>query len=76
MGLLFIILTVITAIDLLLGGVMAQRNVWRWIFYMNIPIGGLCMVIISVFFRASYCKETFVERLRCIDYFGTGILVA
>lgn len=32
--------TVGAALGPLLGGLIASKTTWRWIFYINIPIGG------------------------------------
>ncbi|MDJ0388655.1 DHA2 family efflux MFS transporter permease subunit [Roseomonas sp. E05] len=55
----------------LLGGVITSALSWRWVFYVNLPIGILALVLIAAGLR------TPVEsRSRRIDYPGTLLLAA
>ena len=31
-----------------LGGFIVDNTTWRWIFYVNLPVGGLALLVISV----------------------------
>ncbi|MDY0396233.1 MFS transporter [Virgibacillus halophilus] len=50
----------------LLGGFFVDKLSWRYVFWMNIPLGLLAMVGILLFFHENLSKEQ-----RKIDYFGT-----
>jgi EmrB/QacA subfamily drug resistance transporter len=55
----------------LLGGVFTQHLSWRWIFYINIPIG-----VIALFVIASVLHIPVRRTEHAIDYLGTALLGA
>jgi len=56
----------------LLGGWITDNYTWRWIFYVNVPVGILALLMIGTFVE----DPPYLQRLRNlrIDYSGLGFL--
>jgi EmrB/QacA subfamily drug resistance transporter len=55
----------------LLGGFLVDNLNWRWVFYVNLPVGAIALVVISV----ALAKKNPDHRPR-IDYLGTFLIAA
>ncbi|KAI1175863.1 MFS general substrate transporter [Nemania sp. FL0916] len=76
-ALLISIFGVGAALGPFIGGVIVSSTTWRWIFYLNLPIGGAALVILFVFLRVGYSKDlSFWQKLKRVDFAGNAILVA
>ncbi|KAK6955965.1 hypothetical protein Daesc_003612 [Daldinia eschscholtzii] len=66
-----------TTIGPFLGGVIVENTSWRWVFYINLPIGGVAFTLLFLFLRVKWDRSTSAyEKIRQIDYIGNGILIA
>ncbi|KAL0940270.1 multidrug resistance protein fnx1 [Colletotrichum truncatum] len=66
-----------TAIGPFVGGIIVQNTSWRWVFYINLPIGGISLVLLWLFLHVKWDRTTVVaDKLRRIDFIGNGILIA
>ncbi|KAJ4352710.1 hypothetical protein N0V95_004035 [Ascochyta clinopodiicola] len=72
-GVISSVFTMSNLLGPLLGGIIADRTTWRWIFFMNGPICAVAMVLI--FFSMPSLKDgkSNAERIRGLDGIG-GIL--
>jgi EmrB/QacA subfamily drug resistance transporter len=55
----------------LLGGVFTEQLSWRWVFYINVPIG-----IVALFVIASVLHVPVRRTEHAVDYLGTALLGA
>ncbi|KAF7951128.1 uncharacterized protein EAE97_002679 [Botrytis byssoidea] len=65
-----------TFIGPVVGGSMVELIGWRWIFWLNLPIGGLALFSVIFFFRVSHVHSgPTISNLGKIDYFGNTLLI-
>ncbi|KAF2188483.1 MFS general substrate transporter [Zopfia rhizophila CBS 207.26] len=57
------------------GGGLAEAS-WRWVFYVNVPIAGLVLVIMWLFLNVTYKKSGWWQIVRRIDWIGNTLFIA
>src|SRR5713101_6714356 len=68
-GLFGAVFGVSTVVGPLLGGFFVDNLTWRWIFYVNLPLGAVSLFVIGAVFH------TRTERVEhAIDYLGAALL--
>lgn len=55
----------------LLGGLFTEHLNWRWIFYVNLPIGAVTLVVVAVVLKLPRNRQK-----HQIDYLGATLMVA
>ena len=68
-GLFGAVFGVASIIGPVLGGVFVQQLSWHWIFYINIPIGAVALVVVAIQVPGNLSRVHHV-----IDYLGAAVL--
>ncbi|KAL2067811.1 hypothetical protein VTL71DRAFT_15907 [Oculimacula yallundae] len=66
-----------TFVGPVIGGAIVTRTTWRWVFYINLPIAGITLVLLFMFLRMNHVREgTTLQRILRVDFLGHSILMA
>ncbi len=68
-GLFGAVFGVASVVGPLLGGVFVEQLSWRWIFYVNLPIGAVALAVVATTVPGHGARVHHV-----IDYLGTALL--
>jgi EmrB/QacA subfamily drug resistance transporter len=77
MGIVFTAFAVGTFIGPIVGGAIVDHTSWRWVFYINLPLCGVAVILMFLFLQVKYDKTASLwEKLKRVDYVGNAILMA
>ncbi|KAI1084610.1 MFS general substrate transporter [Whalleya microplaca] len=66
-----------TTLGPFIGGIIVETTSWRWVFWINLPVGALAFVLLFLCLRVKWNRSTTAwEKVRRLDYVGNGILIA
>lgn len=75
-GIIFGTFSVAVALGPLIGGLLAERVSWRWVFYINLPIAGVAWVALALVLKVRYKRDATRNALKRVDFGGNALLVA
>lgn len=73
-GLISLVFAVATFIAPVLGGIFSQHN-WRWVFWINVPIGGVALILILATMKLNTPKMPLKEKWHRMDLFANMVLL-
>ncbi|KAG9035122.1 hypothetical protein FRB95_011989 [Tulasnella sp. JGI-2019a] len=74
MGLISGVWAIASAVGPPIGGVFAQHN-WRWLFYMNLPLTAVALVLVFSFLHLKAPKSDFKNQIKRLDWIGNGLVI-
>ncbi|USP82852.1 hypothetical protein yc1106_10126 [Curvularia clavata] len=75
-GVIYAVFGLGTAVGPPVGGAIAQYSNWKWAFWINLPVGGVTLLMQFFFLQIVFVKRlTFKEKVRQIDWIGNSVLV-
>lgn len=76
MGIIFTASAVGTFIGPVVGGAIVDHTSWRWVFYINLPLCGVTLLLMLLFLHVNYDRQsTVMAKLKCVDFAGNAILI-
>lgn len=76
MSIIFTFYSIAFSIGPVVGGALVDHSTWRWIFYLNLPVTGLSLLLLFFFLHVPYNATFSSTMLRRVDITGNALLIA
>lgn len=74
-GILGMVWALASALGPVLGGIFTSQVSWRWVFYINLPISGVGMIILYFVLKLHNPRTPIKEGLAAIDWSGSVLII-
>ncbi|KAL2263331.1 hypothetical protein VTK26DRAFT_7211 [Humicola hyalothermophila] len=74
-GIMGMVWAIASAVGPVLGGVFTSKVTWRWCFYINLPIAGVGMVILTFVLKLHNPRTPMRQGLAAVDWLGSLTIV-
>ncbi|KAJ9475970.1 putative Vacuolar basic amino acid transporter 5 (putative) [Pseudozyma hubeiensis] len=74
-GILGVVWAGASAIGPPIGGIFSRRDRWRWLFWLNIPITVMAIIMIGMFMNMKTPKADVKDKLKAMDWTGNALLI-
>ncbi|KAJ9615851.1 hypothetical protein H2200_001928 [Cladophialophora chaetospira] len=74
-GILGMVWAIASGVGPIVGGVFTEEVSWRWCFYINLPLDGLSLILLTFFLKLDTPKTPFFDGVKSIDWIGVISIV-
>ncbi|EST07272.1 Major facilitator superfamily [Kalmanozyma brasiliensis GHG001] len=74
-GILGVVWAGASAVGPPIGGVFSRRDHWRWLFWLNVPVTVLAIIMISCFMHMKTPQADVRSKLKSMDWSGNALLM-
>ncbi|KKP04222.1 DNA repair protein RAD50 [Trichoderma harzianum] len=74
-GILGMVWALASAIGPILGGLFTSKVSWRWCFYINLPLGGIGLLILIFVLKLHNPRTPVKQGLAAIDWVGNILII-
>lgn len=76
MSIIFTFYSIAFSIGPVVAGALVDHSSWRWIFYLNLPITGLSLVLLFFLLHVPYNATFSSTMIQRVDITGNALLIA